>query len=159
MKAVTNSLWKRHGFFKKWSRILYSVGVPAWREVEMVIMGIFIEPCFVEKCILILFLSLHAVWFSSSKPISKKQQNLVSSQNFIIMSYLEENMLENESKCNNVTFGTQNSLFNMCRYSISVIFQFLKVTDSLWKITDSLWAHTLCHRFFTAEVTDSLWYL
>ena len=40
------------------------------------------------------------------------------------MSYFEENMLENESKCNNVTFGTQNSLFNMCCYSISVIFHF-----------------------------------
>ena len=47
------------------------------------------------------------------------------------MSYFEENMLENESKCNNVKFGTHNSQFNMCCYNISVIFQFLKVTDSL----------------------------
>ena len=50
------------------------------------------------------------------------------------MSYFEENMLENESKCNNVTFWTQNSPFSMCCYSISVIFQFLKVTDSWSKI-------------------------
>ena len=96
----------------------------------MVIMGIF-RVMFCYKCVINLFLSLHAFWFSSSKPISKKQQNLVSSQNFIYMSYFEENMLENESKCNNVTFGTQNSPFKMCCYSISVIFQFLKVTDSL----------------------------
>ena len=53
------------------------------------------------------------------------------------MSSFEENMFENESKCNNVTFGTQTSPFNMCFYSISVSFQFLKITDSLWKVTDS----------------------
>ena len=47
-------------------------------------------------------------------------------------------MIENESKCNNVTFGTKNSPFNMCCYSISVNFQFLKVTDFLRKETDSL---------------------
>ena len=47
------------------------------------------------------------------------------------MRYSDENMLEKESKCNNVKFGTQNSPFNMCCYSISVISQFLKVSDSL----------------------------
>ena len=62
--------------------------------------------------------------FLQINQLVKNSKILVSSQNFIYMRYFEENMLENESKCNNVTF-------NMCCYSISVIFQFLKVTDSL----------------------------
>ena len=68
MKAVTNSLWKRHRYFNRRSRILYSVGVPAWRGVEMVIMGIFrakfcwkmyTQFIFISTCIL-------------SKPVSEK---------------------------------------------------------------------------------------
>ena len=64
------------------------------------------------------------------------------------MSDFEENMLENELKCNNVIFGTQNSSFNMCCYSISVILQFLKITDS-YERSQILYESTLC-------VTDSL---
>ena len=47
---------------------------------------------------------------------------------FLGLSFLnnfkKKNLLVNESKCNNATFGTQNSPFNMCCYSISVIFHF-----------------------------------
>ena len=79
------------------------------------------------------------------------------------MSYFEENMLENELKCNNVIFGTQNSSFNMCCYSISVILQFLKITDS-YERSQILYESTLLsqilyyrsYRLFMISVTDSL---
>ena len=47
-------------------------------------------------------------------------------------------MLENEAKCNNATFVTQNLPFDMCLIAKVPFFNFLKDTDSLGKVTDSL---------------------
>ena len=40
-------------------------------------------------------------------------------------------MLENEAKCNNATFETQNLPFNVCFIAIVSFFNFLKDIDSL----------------------------
>ena len=57
-------------------------------------------------------------------------------------------MLENEAKCNNVTFGTQNLPFNMCFIAKWSFFKFLK-TQILYERSQILYESKLC-------VTDSL---
>ena len=63
-ESVTDSLPEGHGFF--------TVLVYPLEEEWKWLLWAYLEPRFVEKCILSLFLFLHAFWFSSSKPISKK---------------------------------------------------------------------------------------
>ena len=83
----------------------------------MVIMGIF-SPVLLKKVYSVYFyLYMHFDFLQVNQLVKNSNIKLIHK-----ISYICVILLENESKCNNVTFGTQNPPFNMCCYSISVIF-------------------------------------